>query len=211
MAADLVSLLAEGRRRYADQPIFGVKAGGSFRWTTYAQFADVVSGCAARLAALGIGAGERVVIAGPWSLHAAQLAHAVCHCRASFVALSGSPDLATWHFALRSMEPRLAFASTTQAARALEALTRETPELALPILDLPDTTPPLPLAAAARPPHADDVASYRLRRGRSGELLPRPVTHRSLCRRANSLRFSAQQRRRTLGEILLLRELFFRA
>jgi long-subunit acyl-CoA synthetase (AMP-forming) len=201
-------LLEDGRRRYADRALFGQRCGGVMRWTSFEQFAAGVATYAEQLAELGVRPGERVLIAGPWSLAAAQLAHAVSRRCASFVPLSEATDRGAWNFALGHAEARWAFALSPSAARTLESLAAEL-RSPLGIIDLePAAARRAPSESIGRRPRADEVASRHYQRSASGKLYANALTHRALCGRVRTIFHTSGMLRRALAETLLLRAVF---
>lgn len=207
MAENLVSLLEDGRRRYADRALFGQRLGGVMRWTSYEQFAAGVAAYAEQLAELGVGPGERVLIAGPWSLAAAQLAHAVSRRCASFVPLAEATERATWSFALGHAEARWAFALSPGVARTLESVAAES-RSPLRIIDVEPAAGRARADSIARLPRADEVASRHYQRSTTGKLCANALTHRALCARVRTIFHTSGMLRRALAEALLLRAVF---
>jgi long-subunit acyl-CoA synthetase (AMP-forming) len=212
MSVNLVSLLTESGQRYGDQALFGAKVDGVMRWTSYARFEADVAGYTERLAALGVVPGDRVVVAGAWSLAAAQLAHAVCWRCASFVTLGEVTDGANWRLALRQTEARWVLASSPRVVRTLENLTLDL-HCRIQIIEpgLSVAAHPAKREAVARLPRPDELAARCYRRAASGQLSATLLTHRALCSSATSIRHTSGMRRRAITAALLLRGPFGRA
>jgi long-subunit acyl-CoA synthetase (AMP-forming) len=208
MAENLVALLRESRERHAQRALYGERAGGGWRWVTYAQFEQGVARYAEQLRDQGVCAGDRVVITGGWSLLVAQQAHAVCRCNASFVPLSERREVAAWRFILRHAEPRLVLLSERRDRLLLEALQREQ-GAAWRIVQLRDSTTLSERPAAGQPdPEPEQAASLYYRRGGSGLFSADVWTHRELCRRDVLLQQTSHSLHRALSDTLLLRGLF---
>jgi long-subunit acyl-CoA synthetase (AMP-forming) len=209
MAENLVALLRRSRERHAQRVLFGERAGAGWRWLTCGEFERGVSGYAEQLAELGARPGDRVVLAGPWSVTAAQLAHAVCRQRASFVPLSGGRELDAWRFILRHAEPRLVVSCDGTDRLVLEALQRES-RASWRVVELHDCRPAANEQSARleREPRPEQPASICYRRLSAGQYAPTVWTHRALCQRARSLKHTSGTLQRTLSEALLLRTIF---
>ena len=59
---NLVEMLDNSRKRYADRPLFGTKRDENYEWTTYEQFAEKVDDFRGGLASLGVSFGDKVAI-----------------------------------------------------------------------------------------------------------------------------------------------------
>jgi long-subunit acyl-CoA synthetase (AMP-forming) len=208
MSETLVSLLRECRERHAQRAVFGERTGAGWRWLTCAQLELAAAGYAEQLAELGVRPGDRVVLTGPWSVTAAELAHAVCRQHASFVPLSGGRELDGWRFILRHSEPRLVVSSDGSDRLVLEALQRES-RAPWRIVELRDSHAAVgERPAVARSLGPEQPAAIGYRRLGPGHYAPRVWTHRALCERARSRCHTSGTRLRALSEVLLLRAVF---
>ncbi len=59
---NLIEMLDNSRKLYADRPLFGTKRDGTYEWTTYEQFAEKVDDFRGGLASLGVSSGDKVAI-----------------------------------------------------------------------------------------------------------------------------------------------------
>ncbi len=59
---NLIEMLDNSRKRYAERPLFGTKRDGNYEWTTYEQFAGKVDDLRGGLASLNISSGDKVAI-----------------------------------------------------------------------------------------------------------------------------------------------------
>jgi long-chain acyl-CoA synthetase len=59
---DLVEMFERSVQAFGPQPLFGVKRGGAWTWTTYQEVGALVDACRGGLAALGVRRGDRVAI-----------------------------------------------------------------------------------------------------------------------------------------------------
>ena len=59
---NLIEMLDNSQKRFADRPLFGTKRDGNYEWTTYKQFAEKVDDLRGGLGSLGITSGDKVAI-----------------------------------------------------------------------------------------------------------------------------------------------------
>ena len=59
---NLIEMLDNSRKLYADRPLYGTKRDGIYEWTTYEQFAEKVDDLRGGLASLGVSSGDKVAI-----------------------------------------------------------------------------------------------------------------------------------------------------
>ena len=59
---NLIEMLDNSRKRYAERPLFGTKRNENYEWTTYEQFAEKVDDFRGGLASLGVSSGDKVAI-----------------------------------------------------------------------------------------------------------------------------------------------------
>jgi long-chain acyl-CoA synthetase len=218
MSENLVSLLAQSRRQFSRAPLFGVRQAERWRWITYGQFDQRVEQSAARLARLGVGPGDRVAIVGDWCIEWAELAHAACRRRASFVLVPDRLGLDDWLCIFRDCGAKLAFTTRRVHYEALgtsafESMgVRRVISMALPadhadsylgwVAEQPNAT------GSEAAPRPDDIAGRRYARSDSGRPTAIALSHRTLCQSANSIRRPSHSLQRTLAGILSLRGLF---
>ena len=59
---NLIEMLDNSRKLYADRPLFGTKREGIYEWTNYEQFAEKVDNFRGGLASLGVSSGDKVAV-----------------------------------------------------------------------------------------------------------------------------------------------------
>lgn len=59
---NLIEMLDNSRKLYADRPLFGTKRDGTYEWTTYEQFAEKVDDFRGGLTSLDVSSGDKVAI-----------------------------------------------------------------------------------------------------------------------------------------------------
>jgi len=82
---DLVDLCERSCRKYWDRPLFGTVREGTWWWTSYGEFHDLVARARAGLAALGVRPGDRIAMIADNSVEWAVAAHATFGLGATFV------------------------------------------------------------------------------------------------------------------------------
>ena len=196
MSETLVTLLQQCSARHPQGTLHGERTSTGWRWLTFAQMERAVAGHAAQLSELGVRPGDRVVVTGPWSVTAAQLAHAVCRQGASFVPLSSEHELVGWRFILRHAEPRLVVSSDGSDRLVLEALQRES-RAGWRLVELSDSCSPGSSRQAPAAPAPEQAAGIGYQRLGRGQYARRVWTHRALCWRACSLQHTSGSRLRS--------------
>jgi long-chain acyl-CoA synthetase len=196
-AGDLVGLLEGARRRFAEQPLLGTRAaGGSWTWTSYAQFGAQVDAFRSALAQAGIGRGDRVAIVAdncvPWAV----ACYATYGRGAAFVPMYASQHPDEWRFILSDCAAKLAIAQTPEIHAILSSLKSELPALAHVVGGgLPPDAPAswdawlargAALPAPPEHPRPDDVAGFVYTSGTTGR--PKGVlqSHANLCFTVNA-------------------------
>ena len=59
---NLVDMFDKSVKRYAQNPLFGVKKNGRFEWLTYGEIGRQVADLRGGLASIGVGPGDRVAV-----------------------------------------------------------------------------------------------------------------------------------------------------
>jgi long-subunit acyl-CoA synthetase (AMP-forming) len=159
-----------------------------------------------------------VAIVGDWCVEWAEVAHATCRCRASFVLVPAGLSLAEWLSIFRDCTAKIAFATERLHYDALQTSRFESVGVERVIgLSLPadhrdsysrwlaDTPSAAPNEGTPSP---DDIATRVYARSDSNRPLGVGLSHRTLCQPSASICQPSHCVRRTLGGILLLRRLF---
>ena len=176
----LPEILEHSRERYGDRPLFGVKQGDEWRWTTYAEFAEQVDRARAGLAQLGVSAGDAVaLIAGnrpEWAI----VAYGCYGLGATVVPLYEAQTDEAWHYILADSDATVAVVASEEIATRLGSLPEAPPALQhVVVFDAEQdrsscsfarlleqgAANPVPLA----PIHADDPASFVYTSGTTGD------------------------------------------
>lgn len=107
----LVAMLESSRARFADRPLFGVKRGGAWTWITYAEFGAKVDAFRAKLAAMGVGRGDRVAMISNNRLEWVVAAHATFGRAAAFVPMYEAQLDKDWKFILEDSGAKVVLAA----------------------------------------------------------------------------------------------------
>src|SRR5690606_11750056 len=97
----LVQLAEHSIHAFPDRPVFGERVDGTWQWMTYAEVGRHIDERRGGLAALGVGAGERVAIISRNSAAWAAAAYATYGLNATFVPMYESQRRDDWEHILR--------------------------------------------------------------------------------------------------------------
>ena len=112
----LVELLDTALEAHAERPLFGVKDGGSWRWSTFADFGESVARLAASLRALGVGPGDKVAIIANNRVEWAVGCYASFRVGAAYVPMYEAQASAEWQYILGDSGAKLVLAGTDAIA-----------------------------------------------------------------------------------------------
>jgi long-chain acyl-CoA synthetase len=176
--ASLVELLASSVQKHAARSLFVTKRDGSWLETSYREFGERVDALRAALAALGVGAGDRVGIIAGNRVEWAVAAYASYGLRAAFVPMYEAQHESEWAFIIRDSGLKLLFVADLVVGAAVERIRASTPTLQhIVVLSESDAAPSyasLLKSGAAAPvpalrPLATDVAAVLYTSGTTGE------------------------------------------
>lgn len=97
----LVELYERSIRNYANNPLFGVKKGGRYQWTSYREFDGLVDAFRSALANIGVGKGDTVSIIADNRIEWAVAAYATYGRGASFCPMYEAQPLEDWEYITR--------------------------------------------------------------------------------------------------------------
>src|SRR5450432_35852 len=159
----LVELWETSTERHGPRELFGTKTGGAWHWITYSDFKLEVDALRAALAALGVGAGDRVAMIAGNRVEWAAAAYAAFGLSATFVPLYEAQPLEDWRFILHDCEAKVVLGSTPQVLEKIDSIRGDLPKLEHVLgLDLPES----------------DARSYKKHLA-DGRAQPRAVEHPS--------------------------------
>jgi len=97
----LVELYERSIRNYANNPLFGVKKGGRYQWTSYKEFGELVDAFRGALANIGVGPGDTVSIIADNRIEWAVSAYATYSRGASFCPMYEAQLPEDWEYITR--------------------------------------------------------------------------------------------------------------
>jgi long-chain acyl-CoA synthetase len=112
----LVDIYRDAIKTFPDNPLFGVKKGGEWHWTTYLQFAKLTDGFRAGLAELGLGKGDRLAIIANNRVEWAVAAYACFGLGVAFVPMYEAQLPKDWEFIVRDSDAKVLVVATDAIA-----------------------------------------------------------------------------------------------
>ncbi len=125
----LIELLDDANRRFAKEPLFGVKDGTSWRWTTYGEFHRQTSILRTGLKALGLSRGDRIALICDNSVEWALTAFAAYGLGAALVPMYEAQRDKEWIYILKDCGAKIVVCGTQAIADKLAAAKAELPAL----------------------------------------------------------------------------------
>jgi long-chain acyl-CoA synthetase len=126
----LVELQQLSSEKFATSDVFGTKlADGSWSWLTYGDFQKLIDRARGGLAALGVGAGDRVAIISDNRVEWAVLAFATYGLGASYVPMYQAQLPAEWGYIVGDCGAKVVFGATNAIVSSLREVTRDIPTL----------------------------------------------------------------------------------
>ena len=157
----LVELWERSTERHGPRELFGTKADGAWHWISYAEFALEVDALRSGLAALGVGAGDRVAMIAGNRVEWAAAAYAAFGLCATFVPMYEQQPLEDWAFILKDCEAKIVLGSTSAVLQKIDSIRDQLPNLNHVLgLELPES----------------DARSYK-KTLTAGRALPHTVEH----------------------------------
>ncbi|MBC8260049.1 MAG: long-chain fatty acid--CoA ligase [SAR324 cluster bacterium] len=110
---NLVEMLDNSRKLYADRPLYGTKRDGNYEWTSYEEFAEKVDAFRAGLASLGVSAGDKVAIICKNTEEWAVSAYATYGLCAQHIPMYETQLPKEWEFIIRDCGAKVLLAANT--------------------------------------------------------------------------------------------------
>jgi long-chain acyl-CoA synthetase len=117
----LVDIYTDALKTFPDNPLFGTKTAGEWRWMTYLEFGRITDGFRAGLAKLGVGKGDRVALVANNRVEWAVAAYACYGLGAAFVPMYEAQPPKDWEFIIKDCEAKVLLVAT-------DAITEQTKE-----------------------------------------------------------------------------------
>jgi long-chain acyl-CoA synthetase len=191
----LPDLLRESIRHFAERPLFGTKADGEWKWTSYQDFGGMVAAAARRLGEMGVKRGDRVAVIAPNCVEFAVCMYAAFERGAAIVAMYEHQTDKDWQYILRDSGAKVAFVDSPEIRNRIKAFA---PDIAVTVWTRGDERwKPAPGHVVALPQRltaqcefvtASDVATVIYTSGTTGEPKGVPLTHRNICANVNVIR-----------------------
>jgi long-chain acyl-CoA synthetase len=159
----LAQLLDDSSRRFADEPLFGVRRDGAWSWTSYREFRVLVDACRAGLVRLGVSPGDRVAVISNNRLEWAIAAFASYTLGAVYVPMYESQHDDDWEYILRDAGVSVCLCATAKIVERVGRLRSSCPALG-------------PLVVFDGPPHGALSFSTLLESGASPSVQSLPVS-----------------------------------
>lgn len=113
---NLVDMFEKSTAKYADRPLFGVKKGGVYTWTTYRQIGKEVGEFRGGLAALGVGRGDTVSVIADNRPEWAVGAYAVYGLGAQYVPMYEAQLPKEWEYILKDSGAKVLIVANSKIA-----------------------------------------------------------------------------------------------
>ncbi|MEM1350255.1 MAG: AMP-binding protein, partial [Myxococcota bacterium] len=120
---NLVELYERSIKKYANNPLFGVKRDGRYQWMTYREFGEQVDAFRGALAALGIGEGDTVAIIADNRVEWAVIAYATYGRGASYCPMYESQLQKEWEYIVRDSGAKLLVAADADVFEKVRGFT----------------------------------------------------------------------------------------
>ena len=108
---DLIEMLDNSRKLYAERPLFGTKRDGNYEWTTYEQFAEKVDDFRGGLASLSISSGDKVAIISKNTEEWAVSAYATYGLCGQHIPMYETQLAKEWEYIIRDCSAKVLFVS----------------------------------------------------------------------------------------------------
>lgn len=192
----LIEIYRHATAAYADQPLFGTKVEGEWRWITYRDFGEQVEALRGGLARLGVGHGDRVAVVANNRVEWAVACYATVSLGGQFVPMYEAQQPKEWRFILENCGAKVAFAAHDHIADTLRAFQRDIPSLDH-VVAIDDSHAPGPnwsrlMAEGRQAPapaaqiSADDIAGFIYTSGTTGDPKGVLLSHGNIARNASA-------------------------
>ena len=125
----LVDLFEKSAAEFRDNPLFGTKSGSAWAWSTYGALKEAVDAARAGLAALGVGAGDKVAIVSNNRPEWAALAYATYGLGAAYVPMYEAQHAEEWEFIVEDCAAKVLVVATRAIYEKVKAFPERHPGL----------------------------------------------------------------------------------
>jgi long-chain acyl-CoA synthetase len=193
----LVDVLKSSVSTFPDRPLFGTKAHGSFKWTTYLEFGRAVDTCRAGLAQMGFERGQKLAIIANNRVEWAVFSYASASLGLAFVPMYEAQHIKEWEFILRDCEARGVVVASEAIREKVASLKDKLPDLEHIISLDPKTKADeahryaslleTKKVVSSVTPAVDDVACIIYTSGTTGNPKGVLLTHKNFCSNLNAI------------------------
>ena len=194
---NLVELFEKSCDKFASKELFGTKTADGWSWMTYGAFRTRVDAFRSALAAMGVGAGDRVAIVSDNRVEWAVAAYATYGRRASYIPMYEAQKPDEWEFILADSGCKVVIGSKKEIYEKLLKVQPNVPGLERVIgIDLPDDHvdgfPKLLADGAKTPlksehPGSEEIAGLIYTSGTTGKPKGVILSHGNLCSNVNAI------------------------
>ena len=195
---NLVDLCEKSCVRFADNELFGTRAAdGSWSFTSYREFAELVAQARGGLASLGVGPGDLVAVIANNRLEWAVGAYATYSLSACYVPMYEKQNLADWEYIVGDSEAKVLIVANEEIRQKTRALLERLPALESIVCLDADVSEPGSWAALmerglaapvpATDPALSDLAGYIYTSGTTGRPKGVMLTHGNFTSNVNSV------------------------
>ncbi len=191
----LVDLFEKSCEAYAGNELFGTKKASGWQWITYGEFKSLVDRFRGGLAAIGVGAGDRVGIVADNRVEWAVAAYATYGLKAQFVPMYQAQKPSEWRFILEDSESKVVIAATEAIAEQLRGLELEGLSAIISMDGGPDDEHSFEATLAAgeanpveaQHPDSADLAGFIYTSGTTGQPKGVMLSHGNICSNVNGI------------------------
>jgi long-chain acyl-CoA synthetase len=188
---NLVDLFQMSCEKFADRPLFGIKSGDTWSWSTFRDFRKLVDDFRGGLASLGVKAGDKVGIVANNRIEWAVACYATYGLRAAYVPMYEQQHADEWEFILDDCGAKVAIGSQASVYETLRGLKSKVKSLEHVIgLEAPESDDhsykALLKRGAANPkaaetPKEQDIAGFIYTSGTTGKPKGVILSHGNIC------------------------------
>ncbi|AWV90634.1 AMP-dependent synthetase/ligase [Bradymonas sediminis] len=184
----LVDLFEQTIEKHPNNPLFGVKKGGSYKWTSYQEFGQKVDACRGALAVRGVEKGDTVAIIADNSVEWAVSAYATYGLGAAFCPMYTVQMPKDWKFILDDSDAKVVMVANEKIYEQVKELAIETVTSIIFFegdTQHPDYFQNVLVDGAANPtpsthPKPDDIATFIYTSGTTGNPKGVRLSHKNL-------------------------------
>ncbi|MCI0671364.1 MAG: long-chain fatty acid--CoA ligase, partial [Myxococcaceae bacterium] len=125
----LVDIYTQSTRAFGPRELFGEKKNGTWTWTSYARFGQMVDDLRGGLAQLGVGMGDRVAVISNNRVEWAVGCYATATLGAAYVPMYEAQQAKEWQYILNDCGAKVVLCATDAIARTINGMRAELPKV----------------------------------------------------------------------------------